>query len=294
VQNKYFDELLAAFPEVQRDRHGLTFSQSAGAARAARTLSEAGVVMLREALPADALPSCHQSFERFTRSLPREAESGSWHSPWLVHDDAMCPAAVILTNLLRSWAWNVVEELCGSTEIAVLLAFCVARHAIDMRLGAGAHQDAKGLPAELPFSLWVPLHAVTPLRNSGLGFLPPSPHQLLPALPNNDVGSEYVLDHFAEGWVPSYAAGDLTIHSSLLPHFTTGYGTGSDRFSLEVRAMAARDADPKLQDPAIYVARRHGQPAIVGAQCSPGIPADRFLAELSGVFSGDRGFAARS
>jgi hypothetical protein len=284
VQNKYFDELLAAFPQVQRDRYGLTFSQSAGASQAARTLSEAGVVMLKDALPANALPDCRESFERFTRSLSDETESGSWHSPWRVQDDAMCPAAVVLGRLLRSWAWNVVEEFCGSTDIAVLLAFCVARHAIDKRLGAGAHQDARGLPPELPFSLWVPLHAVTPLQTSGLGFLPPSPDRLLPALPNNDVGPEYVLDHFAKAWVPSYAPGDVTLHSSLLPHFTTGYGTGSDRYSVEIRAMAAGEADPKLQDPALYVARRHGRPTIVGTRCSPGVDAGAFFNALSARF----------
>jgi hypothetical protein len=281
VQNKYFDELLAAYPQVRRDRYGLTFSQRAGSSQAARTLSKSGVMMLKEALPGEVLPSCRESFERFARALPDETESGSWHSPWLVHDEAMCPASVVLTRLLRSWAWNVVEELCGSTDIAVLLAFCVARHAVDKRLGAGAHQDAKSLPPELPFSLWIPLHAVTPLQTSGLGFLPPAPDRLLPALPNNDVGSEYVLEHFADAWVPAYAPGDVTIHSSLLPHFTTGYGTGSDRYSVEVRAMAVNDADLKLQDPAVYVARRHGRPTIVGTRCSPEVPTDRFFAELS-------------
>jgi hypothetical protein len=63
--------------------------------------------------------------------------------------------------------------------------------------------------------------------------------------------------------------------------FTTGYGTGSDRYSLEIRAMALNEADPKLQDPAVYVARRHGRPTIVGSRCSPGVPADQFFAALS-------------
>jgi hypothetical protein len=283
MQNKYFDELLADFPEVQRDRYGLTFARDERTTEVARALSECGVVMLKDALPADVLSDCRRSFEDFTRSLPEESSCGSWHLPWLVRDDSLWPAAVILRRLIDSWAWRVIEDLCGSTDIAVLLSFCVAHHAIDTRLGAGAHQDAKVLPAELPLSMWIPLQGVVPLRTSGLGFLPPPPDRVLPTLPHNDIGPDYVLGNFDKAWVPSYAAGDLTIHSHLLPHFTTGYGTRSDRYSLEIRAMAMSQADPKLQDPAIYVSRRHGWLTFVDSRCSPATVARLFLAELSGT-----------
>jgi hypothetical protein len=121
-----------------------------------------------------------------------------------------------------------------------------------------------------------------PPRTSGLGFLPPPPDRVLPTLPHNDIGPEYVLGRFPAAWVPPYAAGDLTIHTHLLPHFTTGYGTGSDRYSLEVRATAWRNADPTLQDPAVYVSRRHGRPTIVDGRCSPGTDARQFFAVLAG------------
>jgi hypothetical protein len=156
MQNRYFDELLSQFPEVQDDRYGASFESKARASDAARTLTKLGVVMLRQALPVDVLSSCRRRFEHFTRSLSKETACGSWHLPWRVSDEDFCPMAVILTRLLRSWAWEVVEHLCGSTDIAVPLSFCVARHAIDARLGVGAHQDAKVLSAGLPFSLWIP------------------------------------------------------------------------------------------------------------------------------------------
>jgi hypothetical protein len=194
------------------------------------------------------------------------------------------PAAAVISRLLKSWAWPVVERLCGSTDIAILLGFCLARHAIDCNLGVGAHQDAQGLPPEVPFSIWLPLHCVEPGRRSGLGFVVGAFDRLLPLPPgsNLDIGERPVLDNLAAAWVPTYQSGDFTIHSCHTPHFTTGYGTASHRYSVEIRAMARDDAPAALQDPAVYVGRRDGQPSVVGWHCSPGMRARDFLQALDG------------
>lgn len=94
---------------------------------------------------------------------------------------------------------------------------------VDKPLAAGAHQDATTVAPEL--LLWIPFHAVTPRHNSGLGFITPAPERVLPTLPRNDVGTEYVLANFHNAWVPNPAPGDLSIHTNLSPHFTSGYGT---------------------------------------------------------------------
>ena len=46
-----------------------------------------------------------------------------------------------------------------------------------------------------------------------------------------------MLDNLAAAWVPTYQSGDFTIHSCHTPHFTTGYGTASHRYSVEIRAI---------------------------------------------------------
>ena len=128
-----------------------------------------------------------------------------------------------------------------------------------------------------------------PRLNSGLGFVVPDPGRLLPTLPHNDVGPEYVLEDPARLWIPPYAAGDLTIHSKFAPHFTTGYGTLSDRFSLEIRATPRSALPSRHEDPAICVSRRNGIPTIVEARSSAGSAAREFLdcAELGRAASKD-------
>ncbi|MBI2742174.1 MAG: hypothetical protein HYX38_37245 [Rhodospirillales bacterium] len=280
MQAPRFDELLDLHPDVQNELPEQSFTEGAAPVLAAAALSRCGVIMLRSALPATILPACCASFEQFARSLGGESDAGSWHAPWRVQHHQHLPAATIVSALLRSWAWPVVEKICGSTDIVVLLGLCTARHMVDKPLVAGAHQDATAVAPELPFALWIPLHAVTPRRNSGLGFITPAPQRVLPTLPHNDVGTEYVLANFHNAWVPSYAPGDLSIHTNLSPHFTTGYGTRTDRYSLEIRAMARDAAPPKYQDPAIHVGRRNGEVTVVGTSCSPGVDAGHFLSLL--------------
>jgi hypothetical protein len=77
--------------------------------------------------------------------------------------------------------------------------------------------------------------------------------------------------------LPRYALGDLSIHSRFSVHCTTGFGTQTDRYSLEVRAMARAAAPADHLDPALYVARRNGLPSFVRAHSSPGKGADEFL-----------------
>jgi len=301
MQNLNYCDLIARHPEVQQDRHGLAFSSQAAASEIAGALSRFGVVMLRGALPADSLPACREIFHRFTRSLGGrrrwpawrglggdekpdaqwsggELDSGSWHKLWVVRDGNHRPAAAVISTLLKSWAWPVVEEISGTTDIALLLRAGMARHGIDKHLGVGAHQDAKVVAPDIPFSIWIPLHDVTPGQNSGIGFVVEPPDCILPTLPHNDVGPDYVLSRLEKMWLPTYRAGDITIHTKYSPHFTTGYGTLSDRYSLEIRAMPQQTAPSNHLDPALYIGRRNGVPAITGTGCLPGTAARGFLA----------------
>ena len=295
-------ELIDRHPAVTLDRQELTFTAEDAPEAGAEAFSQHGVVMLRGAMPATALLPGRLAFHRFVRLLGRDDRrwdrclacdddgpgrqwaagedfTGSWHRPWSVRYWNYRPPASVISRLLKSWSWGVVERLCGSTDIAILLSLCLARHAIDRDLGVGAHQDAQGLPAVVPFALWLPLQGVVPGRNSGLGFVTDAPDRLLPVPPGSDLdlGDRVVLDNLAAVWVPTYQPGDLTIHGRYTPHFTTGYGTGSHRYSLEIRAMA-RDAAPHdLQDPALYVGRRDGVPEVVASHCSAGMHAHGFV-----------------
>lgn len=300
-----FKDLVESHPEIMRDRHALSFSEQRRPTDIAVAFARSGVVMLKNALPSETLATCAEAFRRFVHSSEAkegvaragrrlqtgdgESHAGSWHSPWAVRYRDGFPAAVIISALLRSWAWDVVEEICGSSHVAIVLKFCTARHGLDAPLGVGAHQDAKVVAADLPLSIWIPLHQIVPHVNSGLGFVIPAPGRLLPTLPHNDVGAEYVLEEPARLWIPPYAAGDLTIHSKFSPHFTTGYGTLSDRFSLEIRATPRSALPPMHEDPVICVSRRSGIPTIVEARSSAGSAAQGFLdgAELGRAASKD-------
>ena len=297
-----FKQLLDGHPEITWDRHALSFRKGRLPADIARTFSCSGVVMLKGVLTPETLAPCAEAFRRFV-ALPAEQDrlagpdprrdtadvvEGSWHSPWAVRYRDCFPAATVLAALIKSWAWDVVEALCGSSHIVVVLKFCTARHGIDRSLGVGAHQDGKVVASELPFSMWIPLHRIMPRLNSGLGFVVSDPGRLLPTLPHNDVGADYVLSDPARLWIPSYAAGDLTLHSRFSPHFTTGYGTLTDLFSLEIRATARSCVPPMHEDPAICVSRRNGVPTIVETRSSAGSDAQAFLD------SADLGHAASS
>jgi hypothetical protein len=276
-----FKDLVESHPEVVQDRHSLSFSRQSPPDEIAAAFSRFGVVMLRQALPPAALATCSDAFRRFIDSNERgqrAASTGSWYSPWSVRDGDCFPAAVILSAVIRSWAWNVVEEFCGSSHIVVLLKWCMARHSIDAPLGVGGHQDAKVVAGDVPFSLWIPLGPIVPRATSGLGFVVPGPSAVLPTLSNDDIGADYVLSDPTGLWLPQYEAGDLTIHSRFSPHFTTGYGTLSDRFSIEIRPMPRRAAPPKYVDPAIYISRRIGMPTIVEITNSSNDEAAAFLA----------------
>lgn len=296
-----FDALVARHPEIVCDRHQLSFGRTHDALTIADRLRQKGAVSLKEVLEPRLLADCYLSFSDFMRTLgcsrswlsildrddppsPEwthgEISSGSWHCPWVVRLRRKVPAASIILAVIGSWAWPIVEELCGSADVAILLRLCQARHAIDIDLGVGGHQDARVLPAEAPFAMWVPLQTVVPRRHAGLGFVVDPPDDLLPVLPHNDVGQSYVLANLDRVWLPTYVCGDVSIHTNLLPHFTTGFGTGSDRYSLEIRAVARKRAPAELLNPSLFISRLGGVPRIVGAHCKHPVRAQAFFREL--------------
>ncbi|CAN5885535.1 hypothetical protein BH11PSE3_BH11PSE3_04120 [soil metagenome] len=271
-----FRDLIESHPEVLQDRHGLGFTRHSRPADIAAGFERCGVILLKDALPATVIEAAGQAFRRFflspgsSQAATNRNEQGSWHSPWSIRQDERFPAASVASALVGAWMWEVVENLCGSSHVAILLKWCMARHSVDTALGVGGHQDAKVVAADVPFSIWIPFNRVVPGRNSGLGFVVPGPAGLLPTLPHNDIGADYVLSDPARLWIPAYEMGDVSIHSAYSPHFTTGFGTGTDRFSLEVRAMARHKTPAAYLDPAIYVSRRGGIPTIVDRRASGG------------------------
>lgn len=286
-----FKELVERHPEVIEDRYALSFPRQSKPADMAAAFSRYGVILLEQALPPAVLEAAAEGFHRFAESAQSRHEfvragkgrGGSWHSPWAVRDGEHFPAAAVLSAVIMSWTWDVVEEICQSSHLVVLLKWCMVRHNMDSLLGIGGHQDAKVVAANVPFALWIPFNPIRPGLTSGLGFVVPSPDGVLPTLPHDDIGADYVLADPARLWVPSYAVGDLTIHSRFSPHFTTGYGTGSDRFSLEVRVMPRDAAPPEYLDPAAYVSRRAGIPTIVETTHLSDKGAGKFLTSLTPV-----------
>lgn len=300
-----FPQLVAQHPEILADRPALSFSRENSATEAAAEWRRSGVVMLRGVLPPQALAECRRTFDQFINSVikkdrearpPRddgaltlddgpsaewdsgEIEFGSWHLPWVVRHGGHSPTAIVVSKLINSWAWPVIEEVCHSNDIMVMFGLCLARHNIDRELHVGIHQDATAVNPDVPLSIWIPLQDVVPPHQSGLGFVVPSPGEVIPAGSNNDIGMDYVFGQLNNIWVPRYNAGDLTIHSRYSPHFTTGYGTQTDRYSLEIRLWARDDALLKYCDPSMRVCRRDGIPVVMETKCSLGIAAHGFLA----------------
>jgi hypothetical protein len=279
-----YQELLERHPEVTQDRHALSFTRQSRPADVGAAYAQFGAVQLKEALPSAMLAAQGEALRRYLalrRSAGgaggQEAYGGSWHAPWSLGERDRYPAAAVIAAAMKSWIWDVVENLCGSSHIVLLLKWCTVRQSIDMPLGVGAHQDAKVVAKDVPLSLWIPFTRIVPGRSSGLGFVVPAPDGLLPTQSHGDVGADYVLKDPSKLWIPSYAVGDLTIHSRFSPHFTTGWGTESERLSLEIRAMARRTAPAKYTDPSVYISRRQGIPTIVEIQRSDNVPADEFL-----------------
>jgi hypothetical protein len=303
--------LIKQHPQILHPRRYLAFSSKNAPIEASKEFDRSGVVMLRGAISPATLARCRQAFQEFINTMVRrkrearapqhdgvlaldenpkpewddgELDEGSWHLPWVVRHDGYSPTAAILAALIGSWAWPFIEAICHSQDIVVMFGLCLARHNIDKELGVGVHQDATAVNPEVPLSIWIPLHDVVPKRQSGLGFVVPSPGHIIPALPHHDIGVDYFFDQLRMNnvWVPRYHAGDLTIHSRYSPHFTTGYGTQTDRYSLEIR-LWGRDESfaKKYYDPSMRIRRRNGIPMITETTCSVGIGAHGFLASAA-------------
>jgi hypothetical protein len=305
------DQLFKGYPDILADRPGASFNKTTEPSAIADALGSAGVVVLRGALSWWMLSSRHRIFKRFVGDLSGKPRIGAWHSgfenvlgkddwfdtagddaetdigskhmPWVVRDYNRCPAAIVIAALLKSWTWPVVEQLAKSTDIAILLRLCVARHTID-RVGAfPAKQDVSSVGRDIPFMIWMPFHRIALGRNPGLGFVTGPPP---PALAASHDDPEYVSRTFNTDakkiWVPAYKAGDISIHGPYTPYFTTCSGVPSDSYSLEIRATAREAAPLDYQDPAIYVGRRDGKPTVVGSNCSDARHAKGFVALLAG------------
>ncbi len=290
----YFNEFIAAFPQTLLDRRGLSCALGDGQSpeQLLRRFAQNGVLLFRNVLPAPLIRSllerCLAFGARLQNSPPPPANGrdiaaayrdGIGNYLWEMQVDNEYFLAPLIPALLRSWIWPAIEAIVGSQNIVILLSLCITRHMIDESLGLGAHQDAVALPGAVPFSIWIPLQDVRPGSCAGLGFVTPPPAGLLPRQHHIDVGEDYLLGRADDVWLPTYGVGDLSIHHNLTPHFTTGFGTKTERFSVEIRCMSMETAPNRLQDPAMYVLRRDsGEPTIFKTGASVGNIANGYLA----------------
>lgn len=280
-------ELSQQHPDILADRPDTSFTKSTDPAEIAHAFGESGVAVLRRALPRWTLWTGHRIFRRFigdlsgkprmpawhsgyenilakddwpdTKGADRETEAGSTHMPWVVRDYNRSPAAMVIRALLRSWTWPVVEKLCKSPEIAILLDVCFARHMLDKVEPFVTRRDVDLVGSKFLFTIWIPFQSIVLGRNPGLGFAPGPP---------NSPG---------DLWIPAYKTGDISIHGPYTPYLTTCSGVPSDSYSLEIRTIAREAAPLDRQDPAIYVSRRNGRPTVVGSNCSDARRAKGFL-----------------
>ncbi len=289
----YFNEFVATFPQTLLDRRGLSCTADDGQSpeQLARRFAQNGVLLFRNVLPAPLIRSllerCLAFGARLQNSAPPPANGrdvaaayrdGVGNYVWEFQDDDEYFLAPLIPALIRSRIWPTVEAICGSRNVVILLSLCITRHMIDESLGLGAHQDAVGFGDDVPFSIWIPLQDVRPGACSGLGFVAPPPTEIVPHQNNTDMGEDYLLDRVENVWLPTYGVGDLSIHHNLTPHFTTGFGTKTERFSVEVRCMSMETAPDRLQDPAMYVVRRdRGEPMMVKSRASRGHIANGYL-----------------
>ncbi|HXW26221.1 MAG TPA: hypothetical protein VEK73_15865 [Xanthobacteraceae bacterium] len=237
-----FAELLARHPEVGADRHGLVFARGAERAAAA-AYRRHGVVQLRNALAPDFLAGLREKCLRAGAAFdPASAaaegfRTGKGNNLWDFRLDGYV-LAPFFAAMTASWAWAVVQEICGSADIVFFTAECAVRHVMDETRGLGAHQDAVNVSHDMPFAIWVPLHDAVPGRDSALGFIANGERALI----DPQDFPAHMLAHRDDLWMPTYRAGDLTIHDKMTPHYTTGFGTGSERISVELRCAERRAA----------------------------------------------------
>jgi hypothetical protein len=141
-----------------------------------------------------------------------------------------------LEDILASPLWLAMLEIADGGPIAIPLSHMVLRGSVDaLDASLGAHQDAVDVNPDVPYNLWIALEAMAPKRISSLGFL---------AEPIGTVYSK--ADAVARSqslahrmWLPSYEPGDVALFNNTTLHQTTSYGTGTQRWSVELRYMRA-------------------------------------------------------
>jgi hypothetical protein len=275
----YFDEFLAVFPQILAERKQLVHGSDAVSSLdvLAGRFDQQGLLVFKQALSPVLISRVLEHLIDFGKKLERFPELARWdprtpsayrqgtgNHVWELEIDEQYVLAPLIPALVGSWVWPAVEMLCGSTDILIALPACVMRHVTDNRLTLGVHQDTTAVSDVIPHSFWIPLHDVVPELCSGLGFVVPRPDGALPCAPNTDIGEHYLLEHVNDTWLPSYSSGDVSLHHKFTPHFTTGFGTQTERFSVEIRCMAASSVAPEhLRNPSLYVTRgSEGQPQI--------------------------------
>ena len=259
-----------------RDRHALSFSEQYRSADIAVAFARSGVVMLKGALAPETLATCAEAFRRFVHSSKDkvgvartggrlqtddgETRASSWHNPWSVRYQGRFPPPSSYRRFLDP-GHGTSSKRSAARRISPSCSSSAPRGtASTRRLASGRIETQKSWILIFPYRSGFRLVSRAP-SEVGLGFVVPAPGRLLPTLPHNDVGAEYVLEDPARlSGFRLTPPGTYTIHSRFAPHFTTGYGTLSDRFSLEIRAMPRSTLPPMHEDPVICVSRRSGIP----------------------------------
>jgi hypothetical protein len=291
----FFNEFLSITPSALHDKWGVSLSPGlVTPAVAADRFQETGMLQFREVFNPHIINDYRSEAIRygqllFQQSLPNTVNleyesylSGDANKLWEPRTERGFCFSTLIPFLIKSWVWPIIENICSSEDIVIFVSMSYLRHVTDLNLGIGAHQDAAGFETEIPIAMWLPLQKIIPKETTGLGFFIGAPKHVLKHT-NGDIGEEYFLSRGSDAFLPEYQVGDLSIHHMFTPHFTTGFGTLNERFSIELRFIGADKAPRELQDPAFLIKRVNGEPLIVESRISSSHPAVEFLKSVVSV-----------
>jgi hypothetical protein len=213
-----------------------------------------GAVLLRGAVPALPLQEIRRYAGLYADEMREAIRIGhtsyfTWMfeqeritMPWEATARGVPFLASLLRTMILSPLWRHLETALDSSKIAVPLNVVYLRRVVDrvdaadsLPRGLGRfrqpHQDATVVHHDYPVTTWVALEPIASGQKSALAIWP---------IKNDVVYDVSALRQFVEDnaesiWRPSYEVGDVMLFDSTTPHCTALYGSGQERFSVELR-----------------------------------------------------------
>jgi hypothetical protein len=213
-----------------------------------------GAVLLRRAVPAAPLQEIRRYADLYAEEMREAIRVGhtsyfTWMfeqeritMPWEATARGIPFLATLLRTLILSPLWRHIETALNTAKIAVPLNVTYLRRVVD-RLDAAdtlprglghfraPHQDASVVHHDYPITTWVALEPVAYAEKSALAIWPIK-HDVVYA---PDALRRFIADNAECLWRPSYDVGDVMLFDSTTPHCTALYGSGQERFSVELR-----------------------------------------------------------